>query len=265
MVKLWRVNTIFVRVVAVLALLGLSELAAAQGANAKAAPGSPTADALPIYVAGSDVAADAAQRLDLGRHPGAVRRRQRPPVGDPHAVEPHAAGDRRRHVAADRRLLQAGPAGARTRRRGQGAARLGRAGRGLHLVRPGAWHLPRPQRLRVDGHQQRHARDEVHTGRQARADHRRARREQGQQRPRSSRRAGQLLRRAEDQRAVHRRRLHQQARRRVRRRHRQVPAPLGRLRQTAGRHREVSVPGQGGDAAAAGTRRCTASSAPRTG
>jgi hypothetical protein len=44
------------------------------------------------------------------------------------------------------------------------------------------------KRLRLDGHEQRHARDEVHAGRQARADHRRAGRQQGQQRSRSRRR-----------------------------------------------------------------------------
>ena len=198
-----------------LAALSLPVTAAAQGANAKPAPGSPTADQLPIYEIDPTLAADAAERLDPRRHPRAVRGRPGPPVGDPHAVEPHAAGDRRRRQAADRRLLRPRPASAGTGSRGQGAARVGRPRRGLHLVRPGARHLHRPQRLRVDGHEQRHARDEVHAGRQAPADHRRAGREQGQQRSRSPGRAGQLLRRAEDQRAVHRRRLHQQARRGV--------------------------------------------------
>ena len=144
-----------------------------------------------------------------------------------------------------------GSAGARAGSRGQGAARVGRPRRGLHVVRPGARHLHRSQRLRVDGHEQRHARDEVHAGRQAPADHRRAGREQGQQRSRSPRRTGQLLRRAEDQRAVHRRRLHQQARRRLRRGDRQVQAALGRVRQASGRHGEIHVSGQARESAAA--------------
>ena len=212
----------------------------------------------------SHVAADAAERLDPRRHPRAVRRRPRPLLGDPHAVEPHAAGDRRGGEAAHRRLLHAGAAGAGAGPRGQGAAGLGRPGRGLHVVRPGARHLHRPQRLRLDGHEQRHARDEVHAGGQAPAHDRRAGREQGQQRSGSPRRTSQLLRRAEDQRALHRRRLHQQARRRVRRGDWRLQTALGRVRQAPGRHGEVHLPGEARAPAAAVPRRCTALSGRRT-
>ena len=65
-----------------------------------------------------------------------------------------------------------------------------------------------------------------------RDDDRHLRQERRQQRHDAARRPGGHLGRSEDQRSVHRRRLPQSARDRVRRRDRQVPAPLGRLRRS---------------------------------
>ena len=78
--------------------------------------------------------------------------------------------------------------------------------------------------------------------------------EHGQQRHRELRPARRSSS-TEDQRGVHRRRLRQQARGRDRRRHRQVQALLGRVRQQAGRHRT--------SAATIRTRRRSSSSAAR--
>ena len=145
---------------------------------------------------------------------------------------------RRQPESADRLLLRKGAAGARIRSRRHRRRPLGRAGRGLRLARVESRHHDRSQGQRLDRRQRRHRRapPEVHQGRQVPDAVRQARPEQGQQRHRELRPAGEDLHRREGQRGLHRRRLRQQARRRHRRRHRQVQALLGRVRQQAGRH-----------------------------
>ena len=84
--------------------LVLPAVATAQGANARPDPGSPTADRLPIYELDPTWPPTLPQ-LDHGRHPRALCRRPRPPLGDPYALEPHTAGNRGSGQAAHCRLL----------------------------------------------------------------------------------------------------------------------------------------------------------------
>ena len=72
--------------------------------------------------------------------------------------------------------------------------------------------------------------------------------------------AGEDVRRPEDQRTVRRRRLRQPARDRLRRRHRQVQAPLGRLRQQAGRHATLGRYNPSARPRSSSAIRCTAPS-----
>ena len=163
--------------------------------------------------------------------------------------------------SADRVVLRQGAAGPRVRSRRQRRRPLGRprgrattgrrritASRSITRATSGS--------ARNDGN--RRARPEVHEGRQVPDAVRQAGPEQGQQRSRELRPAGEDLRGREGQRGVHRRRLRQQARRRHRRRHRQVQALLGRLRQQAGRHQPRALRPEGAARASSSARRCTA-------
>jgi hypothetical protein len=144
----------------------------AQGANAAVARGSPTAERLPIYVVDptwpptlpndwtwGDIRGlfvDDRDHLWIIHMPSSLTEQeigaaQKPPIADCCVPAPPVI-----ELDANGKLVQAW-GGPRDR---------------LHLVQPGAWHLHRPPGLRVDGHQQRHARHEVHAGRPARDDHR---------------------------------------------------------------------------------------------
>ncbi len=109
----------------------------------------------------------------------------------------------------------------------------------LRLAARSARHLRRSPGQRLGRQPQPSSRDEVHAPRQAAAADRRVRKGRRQRRHQAARRAVGHLGRSEDERSVHLRRLSQPPRHRRRRRHRRLQAALGRVRQGAGRHREV--------------------------
>ena len=200
----------------------------------------------------------------LGAVTGVFVDAKRSRLGDAPARDADRRGNVRGAEAADRHLLRAGADGDRVRRGRERRAGLGRSVAGhLRLPAQPARHLRRPQRLRLGRHLHAPPREEVHARRQARDDDRRVRQERRQQRHDAARRTGRHLGRSEDQRGVHRRRLSQPPRDRLRRRHRQVPASLGRVRRGAGRHAEARERSR--RRRTSSSRPCTASPARATG
>ena len=123
----------------------------------------------------------------------------------------------------------------------------GGPGQGLRLAGQQSRHHRRPPGQRLAGRQRRqgHADPEVQRRREVPLPDRQARRPQRQQRHRELLAADEDLGRRFGQRDVHRRRLRQPPRDRARRRHRQVQAALGRLRQQAERRTDARVQSQG--------------------
>ena len=124
------------------------------------------------------------------------------------------------------------PAVMRVRQRGQPAAGLGRAGHRLRLAGERARHLRRSGRQRLARRQRREGPPDLKFTATAGSCCRSASRpERRQQRHANLLGAGRHAGRRRRQRAVRRRRLRQPPRHRLRRRHRRLQAPLGRLRQ----------------------------------
>ena len=138
---------------------------------------------------------------------------------------------------------------------------IGGNGRGQQ---PTAARCPADESKMGGGARARQHGPEVHAERQVPDADRQAQPEQGQQRHRESEAAGENAGRSEDQRTVRGRRLRQPPRDRLRRRHRQVQAPLGRLRQQARRHAASALQSRAIRRRSSSAIRCTASSSPTT-
>ena len=216
-----------------------------------------------------ELAAGDAEQLDPRRGHRRVRRRTRPRLGHAPAGDADRGRNLRRAEAADRHLLRgrAGRSSSSTR-----TARSCRAGARATKDNPTDW--PRnPHGIFVDHN------DFVWVGTYMHHRVMKFTREGklvmtiGQYDKNAGSNDTTLLGgpvrhlgRSEDQRGVHRRRLPQPPRRRLRRRDRQVPAPLGRLRREAGRHGEVRPEDDGRAARCrSSSRPCTASPDRRTG
>ncbi len=212
-----------------------------------------------------DLAEAAARQLDARQRGRGRGGRPRPHLDRAPPRQPHPAGARRRRGPAAGRVLPLRPAGHRVRPGRQRGERVGRARRGLRVARLGARHLHRPPRQRLARRQRRRRRPhpEVHPRRRVPAADRPARPGRGQQRLGELRPAGRDRRRPRDQRGVHRRRLRQPPGRGLRRRHRRVQAPLGRLRQPAHR-RALQLRPRRAALAAVRAARCTARPCPTT-
>ena len=156
----------------------------------------------------------------------------RPHLGAAPAPVADGQRARRRRRPADVGVLRAGAGRHRVRPGGQRRPGLGRPRRGLRVAQRGARHLRRPPRQRVDRRQRagRRAGAEVLARRDLPAADRERRPAQRQPRHDAPGPRGRHRRRRRGQRGLRGRRLRQPARHRLRRRHRRVQAPLGRLR-----------------------------------
>ena len=164
------------------------------------------------------------------------------------------------------RVLRAGAAGGRVRRRRQLRARVGRSGPGLRVARVEPRHHARHQGQRVHRRQRRPGRPhpEVHAGRQVRQAVRLRLRQRRQQRHVRVQQGREDLARRKGERGLRRRRLRQQPRRGDRHGHRQDQALLGRLRQQAGRHATSAPTTRARRSRSSSATRCTAPSRPTT-